>query len=356
MNSQIISKKAPGKLILIGEYAVLEGANALVCAVNRFAETTICKSNENSYILNAPSVGINKFYFDFDKFGCVVYNSSVSEESKRKLTFFKSTIEYVFSYFKNCHIELPFFNVTIDTDAFYSKKLKTKLGFGSSAALTVSLVKTLFAFSGRNHFDGGILNKIFRLSLAAHHHAQSNLGSGIDIAASAFGGVLQYCVNLNEKAEQQAPERIDTWNDMNPLVVWSGDSESTRKMVAGVGKLKNSKPDIYNTLIRRLIDTSQIGCNSYRMQSKEQFLEAIKEYYHLMNELGKKSSMPIISEVHQDIANIVEKTKAVYKPSGAGSGDIGVAFANDSDHKKDIEKELNKSGYSCIDVEIEATF
>ena len=356
MDSQIISQKAPGKLILIGEYAVLEGATALVCAVDRYAESTICSSQDKSFILNAEAIGINDFHFNFDKYGCVVFFSRVNDEIRRKLTFFKSTIEYVYSYFKNSHIQLPFFNVTITTDAFYSEKLKTKLGFGSSAALTVSLVRALFAFSGTRHFNEEIQNKIFRLSMAAHHHAQSNLGSGIDIAASAFGGVLEYKVALNIRAEQLAPKTVSTWDEMKPLVVWSGDSESTRKMVAGVSKLKKSKPDMYKKVIGKLIDTSQLGCQAYSERSKDKFLSAVKEYYHLMNELGEKSSMPIISNVHREIATIVETKGGVYKPSGAGSGDIGVAFANDDRQQEAIKLQLKEAGFSCIDIQIAASF
>ncbi len=45
---------APGKLVLIGEYAVLENSPAIVAAVNRRATITIEKTGEDLSLLNLP--------------------------------------------------------------------------------------------------------------------------------------------------------------------------------------------------------------------------------------------------------------------------------------------------------------
>ena len=46
-----IRVKVPGKLIILGEYAVLEGADALVASVNRFVTVKIIASRrmDNNY-------------------------------------------------------------------------------------------------------------------------------------------------------------------------------------------------------------------------------------------------------------------------------------------------------------------
>ena len=56
----MIKVTAPCKLILIGEYVVLEGAAALVSAVNRFAEVTIEASVKKMYSVYAPSINIDE--------------------------------------------------------------------------------------------------------------------------------------------------------------------------------------------------------------------------------------------------------------------------------------------------------
>jgi phosphomevalonate kinase len=218
--------------------------------------------------------------------------------------------------------------------------------------MSVALVRAFFKYSGMDLVDSININRMFRLALAAHRKAQGNLGSGIDIAASAFGGVLQYTVGINEQCEQLMPKTIALWNELPFLIIFTGSSESTRRMVSGVGELKNKTPEIYSTIMRKLEKTSKEGCLSYEQQDKEAFLKSIKDYYDFMDELGLKSGMPIISDVHQKIAKIVQQNKGVYKPSGAGSGDIGVAFSETSNTLINIRREIENSGFTCIDTKI----
>ena len=48
--------RVPGKLILFGEYAVLEGHPALVCAIDRFVEVRY--SEAHHLRVEAPTIGI----------------------------------------------------------------------------------------------------------------------------------------------------------------------------------------------------------------------------------------------------------------------------------------------------------
>ncbi len=348
----LVEASAPGKLILIGEYVVLEGAPSLVCAVDRFAKVDISESDSENYLVSAPSIGIERVPFSITKNSLILFGNSTNSITRKKLSFFKTTFEYAWQYCKACNINFEPFHININTDSFYSQELNTKLGFGSSAALTVGLVKALFLLSGKNTENNDEQNKIFRLSLAAHKKAQSGLGSGIDIAASAFGGILQYKVGINKRAEQLIPEKISTWEELPMLVVFTGSSESTRKMVAGVGQLKKEKPDLYKQLMSDLETSSIQGCNAYKDRDIKSFLNAVKNYNDLMSSLGECSNMPIISPVHEQIAEVVNQNFGVYKPSGAGSGDIGVAFAKSFGQIDKIKKAIEDSGFTWLDVKI----
>lgn len=351
----LVEASAPGKLILIGEYAVLEGAPSLVCAIDRFAKVTISESGSDYYLVSSPSINTKTNAFSIDRNGLILFADSVDLPTRKALSFFKTTFEYAWQYCKLGDITLKPFHIKIDTRAFYSAKLYTKLGFGSSAALTVALVKALFILAGKAVDDENERIKIFRLSLAAHKKAQGNLGSGIDIAASALGGVLQYRVGFNNRAEQIAPEKIPLWEELPMAVVFTGSSESTRKMVSGVGQLKKEKPGIYKQLMTELEAASVQGCASYKKKEKKSFFAAIKNYNGLMLSLGQKSGMPIISADHQNIAKIVEQNGGVYKPSGAGGGDIGVVFAGNFGQLEKIKKALENSNFSLLDVKIALT-
>lgn len=82
-------------------------------------------------------------------------------------------------------------------NAFYNKNSlsennkEKKMGLGSSAALTVSLIKSLFKFFNLNESD---LHNLCQLS---HFIAQGKIGSGFDIATALFGSILFRRSTLN---------------------------------------------------------------------------------------------------------------------------------------------------------------
>ncbi len=98
---------------------------------------------------------------------------------------------------------------------------------------------------------------------------------------------------------------------------------------------------MYNELINELQATSLEGCAAYQARNIFGFMNAVKTYHTQMDMLGKNSGMPIISDAHQKIAAVVQQNIGVYKPSGAGSGDIGIAFAESSQKINNVESYPN---------------
>jgi phosphomevalonate kinase len=130
---------APGKVVLSGSYSVLEGAPAIVAAVDRYV---IADASRRSEIVTAEvRAAINGGGLDF----------------------------------------APWFDASAlrVTDPDGSSR---KLGIGSSAAI---LAASLAACSP----EGASRDDLFEKALDAHRSAQGG-GSGIDVAASIFGGIL----------------------------------------------------------------------------------------------------------------------------------------------------------------------
>src|SRR3954471_7989598 len=133
---------APGKLILTGEYAVLDGAPAIVIAVDRRALAR----------RNATPHGSSPFLL------------AVADEIAAR----RGTADPA------AHAALE---ISVDSTAFYHRL--TKLGLGSSAAVTVAA--TALALGTVNP------EEVLPVALAAHARAQGPRGargSGADIAAS----------------------------------------------------------------------------------------------------------------------------------------------------------------------------
>lgn len=334
----------------MGEYAVLEGAPALVCAVDRYAEATLKESPDADFRIAAPSLGIPVTAFTVSNIGLVRFLEA-NKETQRKLGFFKVIFEFLVHYFRNCNVEVKPVSISLDTGSFYSQELNTKLGFGSSAAMTVALTDILLqAFTDEDNEQRRA--RIFRLALSAHRRAQGNLGSGVDVAASAFGGVLIYELGFNHLAEQKLPESLAIWHSLPMIAVWTGKSESTRKMVRGVGQLKKSHPDLYGRVLHELSELSKEGCRSYKEHDLESFLGTSSDYLSALKTLGDKSGMPIVSPVHLELVELVSKMGGVYKPSGAGSGDVGIAFARNQEDLEKVRIRIRDAGYSTLPVGI----
>ncbi|MGD9897924.1 MAG: mevalonate kinase [Calditrichaceae bacterium] len=341
---------APGKMILLGEYAVLEGAPALVCAVDRYAVIRTQKRDDNRFCVDSSSIHVKPVDFEVTASGLIGFDSNTDSVSRKKLNFFKVTFEFAWQYFKALGIKIPPSHFSMNTNLFYSPDLTKKYGFGSSAAMTVALFSGLFRLAGLSFEEGEDRARLFRLALGAHRKAQGNLGSGIDIAASTYGGMLVFKMLLDKEAKQVAPQPVDICQGLYMTPVWTGSSESTRKMIRSVSQLKKENQNVYHDVINKLTGLSEHGCLAYREHDVAKFMSIVREYYEVLAFLGNKSDTPIISPVHQKLAELVGAAGGVYKPSGAGSGDIGIAFSDNPEKKANIIEKVRLEGYQTIDI------
>lgn len=346
----MITAQAPGKMILIGEYAVLEGAPALVCAMDCYAKIKLETVAGNEFILEAPAIHIHEEHFVLSPRAEIQFAPRTDQQLLKRLEFFKTVFEDVLQHLARHGQSLAPSKIVLDTADFYTSEFKTKFGFGSSAAMTVALFRVLLHRANPELIITE--DQLFDLAQNAHRKAQGNIGSGIDIAASVYGGVLLYSLKLEGNKPLGKPQKIAYWDDLYVLPIWSGRSTSTKKMVQGVTKLKETKPALYERIMSRLISVSGNGCSNYLKKDFPGFCAAIKEYHQILLQLGQESKVPIISIDHQNLSLLMEQLGVVYKPSGAGGGDIGVAFAADKEKVNEIHHHLSKTNFRILQFKI----
>ncbi len=341
----MIRAYAPGKMLLIGEYAVLEGCDALVFAVDRQAEVSVEKVSGNEYSVLSPSLGILESQpFILNPNGKLYFDPNINPFTGRKLLFFQKLVEFFTSHI--ALTPLPALHINLQTDAFYSAEWRRKLGFGSSSALTVALFKALDeAWKLRQSPE-----QLFRLALAAHRFAQGNSGSGIDVAASFAGQVVRYKMNSGDAWQQTLPQAVTPWHDLPMAVVWSGTSASTKEMVASVSRLKTTNALLYRNLMETLCADSSAVIQAYAQQDLEAFLRFTAKFRDALRQLGSQSGTPIFTRAHEELVQLADKWQCVYKPSGAGGGDIGILFAPDAQKLAETERQIQKHGYRTIPV------
>ncbi len=341
----MIRVQAPGKMLLIGEYAVLEGCEALVLAVDRQAEVSAQKLSGNEFAVASPSLGIlEALPFVFTKSGKLRFDPNLDVRSRYKLAFFKKVFEFFVA--RNGLPDRPALRLTLQTDAFYSAEWRRKLGFGSSSALTVALYKALDAAWELRLTS----EQLFRLALAAHRFVQGNIGSGIDVAASFSGRVIQYKMNTGDAWKQELPKAVPPWPDLPMAVIWSGNSASTKEMVASVSRLKETDLSLYRQLIKRLCMESSGAVQAYVRENITLFLRHTARFRDALRQLGAQSGTPIFTRAHEELVELAETRNCVYKPSGAGGGDIGILFAPDQEKLKTALNAIEERGYKRLAV------
>ncbi len=334
--------QAPGKMILLGEYAVLEGAPALVTAVSLFATVEIEQLTGNVFYLSAPSLDLPELPFVLTPAGHVRFDPNLPPNIERKVGFFSRIFEFILAKSGQNPFTLSGLIIFIDTNAFYDSRLKSKLGFGSSAAFCAALTAGLSRVWKMSEKPASQ----FELALQAHHFAQGKMGSGIDVAASFFGGYLVY----KGVSAGSLPRSVDACQGLFFKPVFTGRSASTRKLVGGVRQLKEKAPEQYKKWMERLKQLSAEGSQAFEEQQTKQFLDIVRAYYQALDGLGQASGVPIISEPHQRLFALAEEQKVFYKPSGAGSGDIGILFSDNEDALNAAAQAAQQAGFWPLDV------
>ncbi len=341
----MIKAKAPGKLVLFGEYAVLHGAPALVMAVDRYIHLEITPGDDFFSVI-APDIGVSFATMTFDTMtfatttfesGPVVRVSSPENISnlESRLAFVSCAIRRACELATGAGSSLRGAKISIESSDF--KLEGTKLGLGSSASLTVALLFGLLAGAQVELSRDGV----YRAALESHRMAQEGVGSGVDIAASTYGGILVHRMDGEPEPTSLPPE-------IAVLPVWTGNSAVTKDLVGGVDDALRSSAQA-RTVLKRMVDLSEDGCRRVEESDGEGLLRLVNEYMVCFRDLGKESCLPLITPAHGELADLSSRLDVAYKPSGAGGGDIGLFFCR-KDQTSAVKRAIDDSPYRWIEM------
>ncbi|MCH2450785.1 MAG: hypothetical protein MK198_11670 [Gracilimonas sp.] len=345
MDDITINVSSPGKQILLGEYAVLEGAPALVAAVNRQCNVNIYSLYNSTFQVQTPNLNIPEIQFTLHSDGDAYFRTNVDADTQKQLRFVLCILKYVTQKVG----KIPGARIEIDTSAFYHHVTGHKFGLGSSAALTVSLVSGLMEYMGVEMSS----NDLYRKAFQAHRFAQGKMGSGVDIAASTTGGILSYTMPDNPEKSIGKIDRITRPGNLFMMSMWAGYAASTRNFVRSVNVFKKEHPAAYDSIITKMTDLSKEGVRTFEAGDTQAFLEVISDYADCERELGNKSRTEIMSDVHEEIFSIVKNQGGTYKPSGAGGGDIGIAFCSSEETMAKIKGAIDDSVFDLMNLDVQ---
>ena len=285
--------RAPGKVVLSGAYAVLEGAPCIVTAVDRY----------------------------------------VTADSQRVATHVADEVAAA--------MEAPFPWV----DVSQLRGNGRKLGLGSSAAIVVASLAArhpdwLANPAGRE--------QLYERALLAHRTAQGG-GSGVDVAAAVFGGSLNYTYDPKRVRAAVAVNLPDV-----VLEVWScPDAASTRGFLQQVSSLRAADPRLYEQRLGTLGYAAERALDACIKHDSKQWLGALDAQAEGLDALGRSVGIPIFTPPVRSLRLLAAKENAVVLPAGAGGGDIAL-FAGQSPPSVALCEQRQRCGLEPLQVQLGA--
>lgn len=293
MEKNNVTTSAPGKLLLLGDHAVVYGYPCLVTAVNYRVFVEVSLSDRDEFIF--PEGNGNNFI-------------QIALELFRK-KFHKPQ------------------SLQIKTWASY----KESYGLGSSSAVTVAFVKALLELFSIPLSKKELFDFCYKVVLKVQ-----GVGSGFDVAAAIWGGTL-YFVTAGKKIEPLKIAEI-------PLVVaYSGSKGNTAELVKKVAQLKKESKRVDELFmpIEMKVDDARDWLTAKNFKGFGHYMDW---YHDLLQQL--EVSTPKLDE----LVKAARKAGAYgAKLSGAGGGDCIIAVAS-PEKKEEVEKSLGKTGGKVLNV------
>ncbi len=291
--SSAVAVSAPGSLMLLGEHAVLHGRRALVCAINRRITVRLRPLDDDRVRIESSLgsyEGTLQFLVDHPSFRFVL--QAIRQHLDRIPSGFELRIDSEFS---------------------------ADIGFGSSAAVTVATHAAILNWLLGNPLDPLTL---FDQSLQTVHEVQGR-GSGADVAASVFGGIVGYSTSPS----------FEPVNVTVPLTaVYCGYKMPTPEVIRSVEQLRAINPDKYERIFDEMDASAIKAVECLRRHDLPGFGDILNRNQQLMDEMG------VNTPELQEIVNALQADPDVFgaKISGSGLGDcavgLGYAVLNDLDY------------------------
>ncbi len=294
----MIRATAPGKLMLLGEHAVVYGQPSLVTAVDQRLSVDIEKTTDGKITIDAPQVKDTRFVEEAIRLGSGLWHISHS-------------------------------GLKLATESSFSGKY----GLGSSAAVTVATLKALAVTFGKQIDSRALFDAAYRVVMNIQ-----GVGSGFDVASAAFGGTL-YFMSGGKVIEPL------TLKDSMPLVIgYTGVKSNSVDIVKDVAKKREEYPQRVNRImeaIGKLVLQARDAVTAGDWERLGKYMDFDQEY---LRDLG------VSSEKLEALIAAAKKAGAWgAKLSGAGVGDCMIALhPGGTNGKRVVEEAIKNAGGEIV--------
>lgn len=343
-----LEARAPGKVILFGEYAVLEGGTAVVAAVERHARCEVDASE------GGPQVAAPEITDQIAWPGRSAASGDPLAFVQQLLDRWPQEVSGLFSTYSG---------------ALYSEADGVKLGLGSSAAASTALAGAMAVRGGEGALLDGedasewpLRQSIFERVQGAHRAVQG-AGSGADVAAAVMGGVITYTLYFPTRAhltliradlQPQVGDVISAfsrgrWPVERPLLMaWTGQAASTKALIPQVRALEARDAGVWRQRMGELSQASEAGSRALEAADDAALLEAVVAGAEAVEALARDSGAPLILPAHGHIADIARAHGGAAKPTGAAGGDLAWVLPPSPEAIEPLRHALTEAGFYTV--------
>jgi mevalonate kinase len=284
----LIKASAPGSLMLLGEYAVLNGGHALVCAIEKRIHVSLKPRADKQIELMS---GLGHLTIALSQLKIIPPFQFVLATLKKYQKWMK----------QGC-------TITIQSE------FSDQVGLASSAAVTVAVLAALKKWLELSYSPLQLIREARRIVQSVQ-----GVGSGADVAACVLGGMVAYRKN------PFIAERIECFHPLT--LVYSGSKTPTVVAINQVKKYFSSKPILFKHLLRAINICAKQGITAVKAQNFIELSHLMTIQQGLMTALGVNT--PQLQTIVEKL--IAEPTILAAKISGSGLGDcvVGLGTAQD---------------------------
>ncbi len=305
--------RAPGKLMVAGEYAVLHGAEAVVMAVDRHARIADAE-------VPCPEV---------PREVTAALQIALRENEIRAITD----------------------RWSLDVRALHDAGGR-KLGLGSSAAACVAAVAWHLAREGHDLRDLAVRARVADLARRGHRAAQGG-GSGVDVIASARGAVVsvRFANGLDGAAEVRSCGALE---GQHWTVLWSGTSARTSEMITRAESLRARDAEAFAARMADIGAAARAVRVALDDRDPRAMTDAVRAHGEAMGAFGDAIGAPVVTDALGALARALAPLGAAVKPSGAGGGDVSLLVAHDPAALREAVILAERHGFGRVALDVDA--
>lgn len=301
---------AHGKVILLGEHAVVYGSHAIAAPIPLAVEARVVNGNDG-VLLMIPRWGLEQRLKPTDEGFARVLASILAE------------------------LELDGRNMAIEV----FPKVPRAMGLGASSALAVAVIRALDQHYHLHLGDEEVNRLAFMCEQAAH-----GTPSGIDNTLATFGTMMVY--QRDDKGARFQP--LQPGIPLSLVIGISGQESLTARTVADVRRAWQSAPDRYQRMFDEIDRLTLEGVNAIADGDVQALGQLMNLCHGILN--GLQLSTPALEE----LIGIARSSGALgAKLTGGGGGGSMVALCpDDAEVSLRVRDNMQAAGYETLEVTI----